>query len=488
VELGKVAVVLRPRSPWEAIDLGFTLLRQWWRPVYTAFAPVYLPIVAVAVLIGWASDRFWIALIVVWWLKPLYDRALLHLLSRAVFGELPSARAALTGAWEWLGTGLFGALTWARFDLARSFNLPVRQLEGQTGREGRARRALLARRVRSYAVWLTVVCANFEAMLFFSEDFLLNLFLPAADQTSMLDVFRDAASVANVISVEDVLVYAVVVAIVEPLYVAAGFALYLNRRTLLEGWDIEVALRRLAETVQAQKRRYSAAAAALLLAVFFGLPAPDSALAAEERNPREEIREVLKAPEFGRDRETATWIRRQSPSPEKPVDMSWLAAVGYAFAKAAEVLLWIGVAALAILALWWLYRFLPGESEPAPEPYRPPALLFGLEVAPETLPRDVPAAALALLREGKIREALSLLYRGALSELAHGRQVALLTSDTEQEVLERARGRLSAGAGSYFALLVAAWQAAAYARRVPAPAQVERLAHDYAANLGAAGA
>jgi hypothetical protein len=55
-------------------------------------------------------------------------------------------------------------------------------------------------------------------------------------------------------------------------------------------------------------------------------------------------------------------------------------------------------------------------------------------------------------------------------------------------VLERARGRLSAGAGSYFALLVAAWQAAAYARRVPAPAQVERLAHDYAANLGAAGA
>ena len=26
-----------------------------------------------------------------------------------------------------------------------------------------------------------------------------------------------------------------------------GFALYLNRRTLLEGWDIEVALRRIAE-------------------------------------------------------------------------------------------------------------------------------------------------------------------------------------------------------------------------------------------------
>ena len=35
-------------------------------------------------------------------------------------------------------------------------------------------------------------------------------------------------------------------AIVEPLYVAGGFSLYLNRRTVLEGWDIEIAFRRMA--------------------------------------------------------------------------------------------------------------------------------------------------------------------------------------------------------------------------------------------------
>jgi hypothetical protein len=40
--------------------------------------------------------------------------------------------------------------------------------------------------------------------------------------------------------------YAAAIAIVEPFYVAAGFALYLNRRTLLEGWDLELAFRRLA--------------------------------------------------------------------------------------------------------------------------------------------------------------------------------------------------------------------------------------------------
>ena len=48
-------------------------------------------------------------------------------------------------------------------------------------------------------------------------------------------------------SLEDAIVYALVILALEPFYVAAGFALYLNRRTLLEGWDIELALRRIAE-------------------------------------------------------------------------------------------------------------------------------------------------------------------------------------------------------------------------------------------------
>ena len=38
--------------------------------------------------------------------------------------------------------------------------------------------------------------------------------------------------------------YALVVLFLEPFYVAAGFALYLNRRAQLEAWDIEQELRR----------------------------------------------------------------------------------------------------------------------------------------------------------------------------------------------------------------------------------------------------
>ena len=33
--------------------------------------------------------------------------------------------------------------------------------------------------------------------------------------------------------------------LIEPFYVGAGFGLYLNRRTEIEAWDIEIVLRRL---------------------------------------------------------------------------------------------------------------------------------------------------------------------------------------------------------------------------------------------------
>ena len=38
--------------------------------------------------------------------------------------------------------------------------------------------------------------------------------------------------------------YAIVIAFLEPFYVAAGFAMYLNRRAELEAWDVEQELRR----------------------------------------------------------------------------------------------------------------------------------------------------------------------------------------------------------------------------------------------------
>ena len=48
-----LAIALRRRSPWEAMDLGFTMLQHWWREVYAPFVLVATPIMAASIAAGW---------------------------------------------------------------------------------------------------------------------------------------------------------------------------------------------------------------------------------------------------------------------------------------------------------------------------------------------------------------------------------------------------------------------------------------------------
>jgi hypothetical protein len=464
VQPADIAVTLRRRTPWEATDLGLAMMQRWWRPVYAAHALVLGPIAALLILAGWLADAVWLAILVLWWLEPLYDRVVLHVLSRAVFGEAPGARAVLRSAREWLA-GVFSGLTLHRLDLARSFNLPVAQLEGQRGREARARRAVLGRRARGTAVWLTVVWVHFEAALLWSAGAAAELLLPAqlergrGAEEPLLGLFE----AVRLASVDDALVYAAVLLVLEPFYVAAGFGLYLNRRTLLEGWDIEVALRRIAE------RHAPAALLIFLTFAFLGFAQP---VLSQEKDPKKEIAQVLKAPEFGHYRETTRWEARSRSAAREELPDWRLRGIGYALAKAAEVLFWMLALAAIAYALWWAWRVLPRVRAPSAEPYQPPPALFGMELAPETLPPDVAGAAAALAREGRLREALSLLYRGALSELVHRRHIELLASHTEGEAVRLA-------GMPYFAALVDAWRRCAYARKDILTEQVVELAEGY---------
>jgi len=472
VQPADLSVALRRRSPWEATDLGLAMLQRWWRPVYAAHALVVAPIALALVALGWAFDAVWAAMLIFWWLEPLYDRVVLHVLSRAVFGELSRPLSVLRSWRDWKG-GLLAALTLRIivWDLARSFNLPVRQLEGSRGREARERQRLLGRRARGQAVWLTMVWLHFEGALLLSAGALTGLLLPAGlerapgGEDPLLSGLADLMKMA---SVSDALIYAAVILFLEPFYVAAGFGLYLNRRTLLEGWDIEVALRRIAE-------RHAGAALSVLFAVFvFLCPCFSAPSLAQEKNPKQEIAEVLKAPEFGHYRDTTRWERIDPAKPADPKtpDLTFWHAIGYALAKAAEVALWVAAIAALGYALWWLARQLPRGGDARREAYQPPAALFGMQLAPDTLPADVPEAAARLAAAGKLRDALSLLYRGALSELVHKRGVQLLASHTEGEAV-----RLAGMA--YFAALVDAWRRCAYARRLPANDEVEQLAKKY---------
>jgi hypothetical protein len=84
--------------------------------------------------------------------------------------------------------------------------------------------------------------ANIEAVLAIGVLALAIWFAPEGTHRHVLSWLMESGTLAN----EGLgnLVYLLVVGLLEPFYVAAGFAMYLNRRVELEAWDIEQEFRR----------------------------------------------------------------------------------------------------------------------------------------------------------------------------------------------------------------------------------------------------
>ena len=279
MRIDQLTVVLRARNPWEAFDLGIALARHTGANLYWAFALPYLAFVLLVNLLTWGSPTA--AMLIVWWFKPAFDRIALHVASQAVFGATPSWRTTLKSLWQIPRIGLFYSLTFGRFDFARSLHLPVLQLEGQIGKARRERVSVLDRTARSPAVWLTVVVIHFVYVLLFGFDGLLKMIAPVGVHFSLQlgDYFSFGALESSLISqylFNGAL--ALIECVLEPLYVTAGFSLYLSRRTVLEGWDLEVAFKRMSARVAAAGVPIKRVAGLLLLAmmVFQGATGHDA--------------------------------------------------------------------------------------------------------------------------------------------------------------------------------------------------------------------
>ncbi len=479
MELERIALVLRARTPWEAMDLGVAMARAWWRQVWGAWFAVYVPVAVVVHLV--LLDHLIIASITLWWLKPAFDRVVLHVLGTAVFDAPPRVRDTLRALRQALTPGLLANLTFYRFDLARSFNLPIWQLERARGLAGWQRARILHRKARGHAVWLTIIFIHFEMVMALSLMMLVSMLTPAPYDSSVgfSALFAGSRELPLWQALFNNLLYMTAMSLIEPIYVAGGFALYMNRRTQLEAWDLELALRRLNERAP-RSLAHAAACCVLALAAVLCANPPLNAADAPAKSARAEIVQVFKEPEFDRYREAKTWRytgrglefgEQQKKDDRKGFDWENL---GIFLATLVRALMWIGAALLVGWLLWLAARYARLWGGPRAAEYRPPDALFGLDVRPASLPADVAAVALALCAEQRVREALSLLYRGALSWLLHERQLEVRAGDTEQDCLQSVAGRGEPSA-AYFGELVAAWQLAAYGGRLLPPTAAEQL-------------
>ncbi|HEX4234337.1 MAG TPA: hypothetical protein VH041_08510 [Caldimonas sp.] len=234
MKVDAICLDLRPRGMLEAADLGVRLVSAHPRSVWASFAPVYafallLAAAALPLGIGWA-------VLMLIWLKPWLDRPILFALARSAFGEktrFADLWAARRGVFV---QGLAGALTVRRLSPWRSYVQPVLQLEGQHGKARRQRVARILGQHRGAALAMQSAFATVESALTLGAISLFAWFLPADDRVVWWRFLFAGNGWATAMQLS---CYAAAVLVLEPFFVGAGFAMYLNRRVELEAWDIE---------------------------------------------------------------------------------------------------------------------------------------------------------------------------------------------------------------------------------------------------------
>jgi hypothetical protein len=365
--------------------------------------------------------------------------------------------------------------------------MPLILLEGLGG-EDRRRRQQVLREPGGAAGWLTIIGVHLESILWISAILLIVIMTP--EELPALDLSAALLEQGSAPYWVSTLIYLIVMSVMAPFYVAAGFALYLARRTELEAWDLELRFRSFAGSQERRPMRVGAAVAVALAAgVAFSLPPPLHALDLTPEEARAEIGEVLAAEDFGRTREVPVWVYAgDAGSAGEATELpAWLVALLQALGRAGELgavglewLLYLAGGILLLVLLSRILRFAPGRRRnPSQSP--PDAPVPGPVSLPRAagLPADVAAAVRERIAGGDTRGGLALLYTASITllERRHGLEIA--SGATETEYLDLVSQRRPSKEAALMRRLVALWQRLAYAHREPAPAELAGLLRDW---------
>jgi len=235
MRIDALALRMRPRTPQEATDLGVRLCQSTARSVFRCHAVAAIPLMVLALASAEIGSA--VPFVAIWCAKPWLDRTILFVLSRAAFGQdtrvVDLWRAQGTVWWE----QFFFTWTIRRLSMWRSFTQPVYQLEGASIWNARARVRQIRRHGAASAFVMTQVFGIAELLLTAALVSLVFWFAPADQTPNIIEQWQRGWFVVAA-------AYALAVFFLEPFYVAAGFAMYLNRRANLEAWDIEQEFRR----------------------------------------------------------------------------------------------------------------------------------------------------------------------------------------------------------------------------------------------------
>jgi hypothetical protein len=502
MRLDQMTVALRVRSPWQAMDLGLRMVRAnaraIWLPYFLFAGSVFL----VCNLLAYAVDQLWLGWFLIWWLKPVFDRIPLHVLSHVTFGNYPSFRDSIRAPFRWHFGLWISWLTYRRFSFWRSMSMPIDILEGLNAERLSARRSVLIGAVSSQMIGLSFVCILFEWVLISSAYALFAMFIPVEYLSNSIEEFfvtfvEHSGLLGSLIFNA---VFFLSVAVISPFYVGAGFAAYLNRRTQLEAWDIEIAFKRIATRLK------QSSALAIVLAVLLGSTSFSNTGHAEETaKPKTQTLSQLFAEDYRTEPKAVSeavkkayqdknlspkekytvWEpidkKKKEDKPKKEpskFDMSWLdglvSVASGSIAFLAEYGLWCLLAILLSWLIWKSTDWMPWLKDKMPAKRELDVLTEKEVLNLDTLPSNLSSAVKQLWAQ-QPRAALALLYRGSVEKLAERLGTHFPPGATEAECVRRSRRLAHPESEAIFQKVVRAWQAAAYAHRLPDGDEFEAL-------------
>jgi len=459
---------LRHRSRWEALDAGILLWRDNFAYLLIFYAlPLWLCAFGLRLIPERQRYLSWIFL---WLLRPLFERPALHIISVRFFEKGAGLKRLCRGLVKTIARGLVADLSWRRFSPIRAAMMPVRTLEGLKFRQIPERRKILKKGGLGFCSVLTIWSVIMELILLGGEFLLLII---------SLEILQPGlfATMQEIIDGWEIFIYAawcVNSMLIGSLSVCMGFSLYLNCRVELEGWDLAILFRGLAE----KKRLPARVAAIIFLAAALLLPTgsviaqenpPDESTAINafvfhDDIPLETLQQILDSPDFGGERDG--WGIRLKPRdkekklPDLNLNFSpLLAKIKQFFAVALRTVLIGVIVFLAIMLFMYIRRHSGGRSL-----YKKSGRARALSGAGELNPQALLEQSREFYRQGQLRQAWGLCIAALFKSLAVYRNMVFPPDATEYECLSAAR---TAGDFSALAIPVNHWIAFAYAGLLP---------------------
>jgi hypothetical protein len=467
-------LALRRRSSWEAIDAGLLL----WRENFVYFLPFFaLPFWICAFALRLLPGKMqYLAWPVLWLLKPLFERPVLHIISVRFFESGAGMKRLCRGLAMTIFRGLPGDILWRRFSPLRSAIMPVRALESP--RRGRAaqRKKSLRMGGAHYGLFLSLWGVLLEVMLLAGEllffvimmEFIQEDFVPSFYEFFIQgEIYIFAAWCFNYM-------------MVETLYVCMGFCLYLNSRVEVEGWDIEILFRGFAEK-RAAKRKFSPALIVLCFLLGAALPQSGFAIVSggdddvarnemifSDAPPLETLETILESPDFGGEKDS--WgirLKKRGESEQRsgPNIVPWMEALRRIFAFVLRLFLIALIAGLGVFLFYYLHKYYGGKSR-----LKDRADTYALHEALKESPESLLARARRCFAAGDLRLAWGFCAASALGFWSLYRGPAFPPNATEYDCLDLARASsVSANAADVESLsaLVRHWVNLAYGGRLP---------------------